>query len=414
MQRLNRTLTAIVGLALLLRTGWLLYSQPVPVADMAEYLRLAASLLRDGCFCDPAPTAYRLPGYPAFLAVLLSAGSSRLWLGFAHVLLSTALVPLAAATAKSLAPETSRAPAWAALLCALNPTFVFASPLLLSEHLLLPLLFAALLLLLRESARPLLAALGAGICLGAASLTRGEALFYLPVFAAAGVFAARGTRRLLRPAIVAGVAVLMLVPWAARNRSAIGPGAGLSTSGGVNFYYAHNRESYGWHPIEQSPLAGLDELERNRRGYEIGRAVLAEESWGERARDAWTGTRALFFTGGHYSIFWSTRADKNPAIGEFPGRDLRGLRFLNATISPFYVALLPPVALSLLFIRRRLSQTLLSLAGLVLMNWVCYALVFWGKARYRFVSEFVFCIVAAASIAELCRHIGARGRERRV
>jgi len=257
-------------------------------------------------------------------------------------------------------------------------------------------------------------ALLSGACLGLAILTRGDGLFYGAALLILSSLAARRSRdRLLAPLALTVVVAALVLPWALRNQQVIGPGAGLSTSSGVNFYYAHNAHRYGWHPIAESDLAGLGELERHRTGNALGWEHIKASGARDLTSGILTGTRALFFTGGHYSIFWATRAPKDPASGRFPGRDVGGESRLRGTISPFYVGLLPLVALSLLFLRRWERVPWLGLAGFVIMNWVCYAIVFWGKARYRFVSELVFCVLAGACLYELIRWGSRRvGRQR--
>jgi hypothetical protein len=59
------------------------------------------------------------------------------------------------------------------------------------------------------------------------------------------------------------------------------------------------------------------------------------------------------------------------------------------------LALLLAAFLSVFFLRHYAPRVWLFLYGVVLMNWIGYALIFWAKARYRYVSEVVFCILAA-------------------
>jgi len=44
----------------------------------------------------------------------------------------------------------------------------------------------------------------------------------------------------------------------------------------------------------------------------------------------------------------------------------------------------------------------------VLMNWIGYAVIFWGKARYRYMIEAVFCLLGAMAVSEVWRRRRAR------
>ena len=139
----------------------------------------------------------------------------------------------------------------AAAICAVHPDFVFFAPVLATEPMFLLLLILAGILTLRlrtvDPARQPLHATIAGLFYGAAILTRVDALFFLPALAALI------GRSALRRGVIAGLMVgtaIVVTPWYVRNRVVIGPGAGLSTTGGVNFYYAHNDRAYGWHPLK--------------------------------------------------------------------------------------------------------------------------------------------------------------------
>lgn len=377
-------IASIVGLAL--RLAWLWHAHPAPVSDFEYYRHFAEVLLDRHQLGDPQPSAARVPAYPLFLAGAMLLSRSVGWLSLLNVLLSTALIPLVARVALLLGLGTRDA-VYAAFLCAFDPTFVFFAPVLASEHLFVLLLFGALVVVLARRVAL------AGLLFGAATLTRPDALFYAPIFLLV-------TRVRSNPMPVRGLAVFVLVaattiaPWLVRNRLVVGPGTGLSTFGGLNFYYAHNDRAYGWHPVQGTPLEGLDEVQAQRRGYEIGLAYLARHGSRRIVGDTLRGTQRLYSPSAWpFALYWSTRTPgrtpdenrKNRIPGHRLWRHLAGLYRI-----PFCGALL-----SVIFIRRVPSLAAVVLYGLVAMNWFGHCVIFWADPRYRYVAEVVFCILTA-------------------
>src|SRR5262245_65139209 len=124
----------ILAVALLLRLGWMQYAQTIPVSDFEDYRTLAESLRDHHQFGYPVLTAWRLPGYPLFLAGLMLISRSIAWLSFWSVVLSTVNCALVCCLAYVLF-ERKDVAVGAGLVSALNPSFVFYSPVLASEHL---------------------------------------------------------------------------------------------------------------------------------------------------------------------------------------------------------------------------------------------------------------------------------------
>ena len=213
-------------------TAWTLNLKSIhPFSDYLEYHELAENLLEHGQFGYPEPTARRLPAYPALLAGLMRISRSELWLNLANVVLFGVLAVLVHDLARRLTQRRDVA-MLAALICALNPTFVFFSPVLGSEHLFAPLVIGSMILLLHERIPRSIRAVLAGLTIGIAVLTRGEGLFYVPVLLAIIVIGGGSWRRRIVGAIcVCAMCAVTVVPWIVRNRLVMGPGAGLSTTG---------------------------------------------------------------------------------------------------------------------------------------------------------------------------------------
>ena len=197
-------LIAILAVAFVLRLAWLVYIQPKPVDDYLIVKRGAESLVDHFQYGYPERGSYWLPGNSAFLAVVMLVSRVDFWLSLVNVAMSTAICGLVFVLARRLFGRDKEA-LLAALICALNPTFVFYSPVLASEHVFVPLLILCMLLALARRGPRWLHAIVCGVLLGAATLTRGEAIFHSPVLFAA----------FLLPPVSAGV------PWRKRIVSAV-------------------------------------------------------------------------------------------------------------------------------------------------------------------------------------------------
>lgn len=119
-------LVLIIGLALVVRVGWVLISQTTPVSEASVYDGLAWSLASDGKYVDKdgTPTAFRPVGYPAFLAgIYMVFGHSWTAGGIANALLGTVTVWLTYLLARTVL--SIRLSLVAALLIALLPSHIF-------------------------------------------------------------------------------------------------------------------------------------------------------------------------------------------------------------------------------------------------------------------------------------------------
>jgi 4-amino-4-deoxy-L-arabinose transferase-like glycosyltransferase len=403
----------LVVISVALGVAWMIRVRPAPFSDYLDYYNLARDLLDEIQFGYPLPTARRLPSFPALMALFMLISRSFVWLGFVNILLNAALVPVVHSLALTWSGDR-RVAVTAAAICALNPTFVFFSPIIASEHLFVLLLFASFLALFSARLRPWMGAALAGALLGLAVLTRGEALFYLPVFVFAAWARAEGTLRskIALAAVVPAACVVVLAPWLVRNHIVMGPGTGLSTTGGVNFYYGHNsNDVYGYRKVSQSPLAIADEVERQKHGYRLGMAYLRSDP-SRIFGDIVAGTPILLWDPDRYAVRAGLIVRKKD-----PPYTIRIRRkFPTGTIplvGVFYRVLLLFVVTGLAFYKRIGRNAYVILYGIIVMNWVCYAVVFWSKPRFRYTAEVAMCIVAAFAAHALWEFVGKRMRRRR-
>jgi 4-amino-4-deoxy-L-arabinose transferase-like glycosyltransferase len=409
-----RPLASLIVISVVLGLAWMIRVRPVPFSDYRDYFVLARDLADEFRFGFPMPTARRLPGYPALLALPTLISQSFLWLGLFNVVLTAALLPIAHRLT-FLLTGSRRMALTAAAVCAVNPTFVFFSPIVASEHLFVLLFFSSLVLVFTPRLRPMPRAALSGFLLGLAILTRGEAVFYSPiVVCAVWVTTSENKLRKLAAAVLTLVVCIgVTLPWAIRNRVVMGPGIGLSTVAGVNFYFGHNSTQYGFYDFSETPLAGLDEVEQHRRGYDLGLAYLSADPL-RLLDDITAGTPLLLWQPGIYA----------PRAGLYK-RESRGsytvtirLQFppgVTALVRHFYRAMLLVVVVGLLLYRRISRRAALILYGVATMNWACYAVVFWSKPRFRYTTEVVFCILAGivlCQIWEIARDFWIRRRAR--
>jgi 4-amino-4-deoxy-L-arabinose transferase-like glycosyltransferase len=210
-----------LGLGLLSRGACLgLVEYRYDVGDGATYLATARTLHDHGVYSIDTtppfvPTAYRPPGYTAFLACVQVFGDSVGAVVAVQLLVSLLTIALLVLLANRFAPEST----WVvALIAALNPFDAVYAGAALSETLTSVLLMAAALALaLGATTRRLMAA---GILVGLTCLTRDIYLALVPFGAVAWLAFARAIpvrRRVVQALVVCAVSALTVIPWTIRN-----------------------------------------------------------------------------------------------------------------------------------------------------------------------------------------------------
>lgn len=271
---------------------FLLYPDQPPSPDEQEYLALADQLVESGQLRLPSgEVAKRMPLYPAMLALLRATQSPALWRN-AALMLQTLLAGLTPIVIGLIAERLadSRAAFFAATVAALYAPYRFLQMSFLSETLLIFLTALALLVYIRLCARSGAAANSsrrrlAGLCavsvlLGAAALTRPDAILLLLPFAIDAVLRAGGSagRRILVAALIGCPALACTAGWAWRNHQSLGALA-ISSTGGLNFYLGHNAQ-YAERPglgdgadypaFDRLRQAGFSEREADRELFRRG------------------------------------------------------------------------------------------------------------------------------------------------
>jgi hypothetical protein len=284
--RPTRAEWSLLALALLLRLWLVAHATWLPVSDTRDYHDLARSLASGQGYVQMyegeraeyrglAFHAFRMPGYPAFLAVLYSLFGWDPMVGYlANVGCEILTQLLLLALGRQLL-----GPAGSVAAQALFATHVVWTASLMTESL-FTLLFTALVLLLvrgRATAAPAGAA-GLGLLLTAALFVRPIAVAVLPVALARALRARPARRGVLLAALILAPVVLSLGAWAARNHERLGSVVILTTNLG-----AHNAPFFGIDRariVENGRRQGLNEAEiNNALVAEIGRAVAAAPAW---------------------------------------------------------------------------------------------------------------------------------------
>ncbi len=343
MDRRSRTLLILLLLAaLIIRLGWGL-SRPADEASLAalpdqnEYLQIARSLLdgRGLSFYDDSVKqvvhAYRMPGYPLFVAV---CGANVIVVRVVQAVLETstvlAIYLLCPATRRraGLAPPPPGEAGWgpdceasqrsiagshlaspggggvrliAAGLVAFNPYLIYFSATLLSETLFTAMLAWGMFLLLRTSRWAFLAGL---VVLSASVYVRPGAIG-LPILLAVGAELARAVGPVKRSfwrvpagALAVGVMGLALLPWGLRNRyhEQVGAWVWTTTNGGITLYDGLNDRADG--SSNQSAFRRWPELqsmtEVERSAYFAGQA--RQFAMEDPKRAVWLGWRKVLRT----------------------------------------------------------------------------------------------------------------------
>jgi 4-amino-4-deoxy-L-arabinose transferase-like glycosyltransferase len=322
-----------LGLAVRLGWGWV---QPADDAtidrlpDQREYLSIARNLLagRGLYFYDlrfnDTVHAFRTPGYPAFLAACV--GSVRV-VRVAQAVVDTSTVLAVYLLARALLRGNGNRPAalLAAGLVAFNPFLIYFSALLLTETLFTAMIAWGMLLLaiggrggrlrlpdwalpdepphgMEPAPRPGLATLlwlAGGLLLSASALVRpsGAPLAVLLGIAAAFVNRPVGTAyqdhpqyrlpwRLPVGSTMLLLTLLVLLPWAIRNRRLLGHWVWTTTNDGVTLYDGFNPDADG--SSDQAFLRGMPQLAAMG---EVGRSEYLSQKAKEFVREH--PTRAL-------------------------------------------------------------------------------------------------------------------------
>jgi len=243
MNRAHVALIIVVAVAARAAVGLGLEGR-VHFPDSNHYLTIARNIRAGaGPRLSEHTAANRPPGYPYFLAAILSVFQGRaaepplIAVRLSQAALGGALCLIIYLIGAGL--FTPRAGLAAAVLVALDPFMSFFSGLILTEALFALLLAAGVLCLLKAEGGKARWAAACGVLLGGAALVRASALPLIPLLTAAWVLLKRKNPGIFRQGlIIVGVALAAMAPWAARNYRLTGRVVFTTLSSGASIYEA--------------------------------------------------------------------------------------------------------------------------------------------------------------------------------
>lgn len=265
-------LVAVVVVGAALRLGWAFVGAEEPVDEgvprdpgfymvlgdiIAEGKGYSYEISHDGGLTyDVEPTAYYPPGYPLSLGAMFWAADlvpgevSQFGAAVAfNVALATATILLVFEVGRRL--TNVQVGLLAAALIAVWPNLIVYSGVVLTETLFLFLLMLMFLVALPTSATArspgVMRLVTTGVLLGLVGIVRPTSFVVAPVFLL--LWWRPGRRELgialRRTAIVGGAALLVVLPWTARNLVRMDAPVLISTNFGDNFCMGHNPEATG-------------------------------------------------------------------------------------------------------------------------------------------------------------------------
>jgi 4-amino-4-deoxy-L-arabinose transferase-like glycosyltransferase len=273
-------ITLLMALAFILRVAFILFvnQDRMVWGDELRYDKLAISIWKDGCYCNPPgrPTALIPPLYSAILALIYS---------FTNRSITSVLVMQALASSLSVGmvwivagPVTGHF--WIRLLSAaiyaINPLIIYTTSVLYSESFYIFILLIAFYFLNAQLAKKgnwLLGAIIGGILLGVANLMRANMLL-LPVFFFLAVWANLRNigQALVRTLVITLAMLVVLSPWTIRNYSVTGRIVMVSTNSGLLLMQGNNDLATGTGVIQDEfdQLPNLTEVDRSAVYWNAG------------------------------------------------------------------------------------------------------------------------------------------------
>jgi 4-amino-4-deoxy-L-arabinose transferase-like glycosyltransferase len=293
-------------------------------------------------------TSFRPPLYPAFLAIIYfftGITPERFFIArLVQAILNALLVPMTYLIARRVFPNHIRAAKWSAWAVAVYPMMVIYPLSLATENLFFVLVMAFVLSLLKAAEEKRLRwFILSGVLLGLSALTRSV---ILPLSIIAALWAWLALKNFKGAAALLLTALLVCLPWVARNSALHGRLVGIETSLGYNLYVGYHPKSTGTfqYGISLDLIPMLDDGLRDQIG--TARAM-------EFIRD--NPARVLPLA--------VTRA------GHFFGLERRALTYFYSNGFFGYIPAPALLAASLLLLMPFVVLTVSSVYGLVLADW---------------------------------------------
>jgi hypothetical protein len=255
-----------------------------PVAD-GIYYQIHAERLADGLgytWAWPDGSVTNAAHYPVGYSALVSLVYRVLGPAPGGAMLLNAVVGALGAVAihrAALATTSPRAALGAGLLFALHPGLLSYTPALMTEGITGALIAVALwaaVKLRSETGVRLPALVGLALVVGVATLIRPQSIVLAPLFAWLALPGIPFARRGLIAGLALGAALLLVLPWTARNCDKMGRCALVSVNGGWNLLIGTDPEAKGsWAPIKV-PIECETEFDEARKDVCFERAAVSK------------------------------------------------------------------------------------------------------------------------------------------
>jgi 4-amino-4-deoxy-L-arabinose transferase-like glycosyltransferase len=402
----------VVGMSLRLGLAFMLGLDAAPYSDSKEYDTYAWNLAQGNGYRGMSPgvtdpnhlTAHRAPGTSILWAGLYRVFGHRYSVvRITNCLLSAITIFFIYGIGKYCFSE--RVGIFSASAFAIWPTSLLYSTQLASEPLFTLLLLWYLLVSLHFGKQPtLVRAVAAGLLLGLSILTRGNAVFMIPLAGLWAWWQFQGQRKSrLIGLTIPIVATVTLIPWSVRNYAVFheflpfGTAAGDVFLGGNNRVVATDPVNYGYWVSPTSLPEYRDQL--NEPNDEVRRDRLEKKltwQWLEEHPGLWW-----------YLFQAKVRRSLTPILDPDSPRLYRiGMLLSWGPVLVLSMLSIFPTAVS--FFRSKHPGWILHLA---VLDFVLTAVVFWGAARFRYPVEGLFLMLAFVSAFWLWDKL--RGRSRR-
>lgn len=209
-------------------------------SDVTEYVHLAESMLSVGRFeisPEIGPEYLRVPGYPAFLALVLMIFGTLTVVPFIQIIFTAATAALIYLIGVRYFPR------WIAMTAAgiymIDPVVIYSTWVVISEPLFMLTLVGSIYAIGTPAKRTWLPYLLAGILFGISVYMRPIGMYLAPLVAALAFANAISWKEATRGALIFLVVVsAMLLPWMARNYTLSGHFA-FSSSSAFNLYFSN-------------------------------------------------------------------------------------------------------------------------------------------------------------------------------
>jgi 4-amino-4-deoxy-L-arabinose transferase-like glycosyltransferase len=395
----RRELLGLFALAVAVRVGYILLFDPVvrPISDGGNYHLLAGNIAHGRGYISPydwaflhhaRPTAEFAPLHPTLLAVAALVGLGTI-LGQQLFLAAVgAVTPVLTALLGLRITGDRRVALAAGGVAAVHPILLGSDGALMPETLYTLLGTALVLTLLHDGRRWSLAA---GALLGAAVLTRGDALLLIPLVVLPVLAVRNGglDRRLAaRSALVVGAALVVVTPWLVRNAVRFDGQLVLSNNLGSLVNGANCPPSYAGPGIGSWTFTCADRV-RVDEADEVAASAAMRRAGIEYATDH--AGRLPVVAAARVARAWGVLHPVGQARAEAREGRVSGVQLAGVVADWLLV---PLFALGAWRLRRRAVPLVAMVALVVVLSVLAY-----GNTRFREVAEPALIVGAMAGIA---------------